>query len=199
MKREHWVVVGIYVILAAITAAMMLGIARCYPEPQPAGSTNEAPYFPRLYYPPPGGDVLTVQVNAGPGTWQIKRIARAMDAQVEGVVVRTSGDCAEVDICVNVPTPQLFDEAQMLALSEGTEDNWAGLMTYTDDMRGRTIWLNLSAQRWYQPIVAAHELGHVFGLDHHQSRGVTSTSGRWMKTLHPREIALLNQHYGVTQ
>lgn len=190
-----------WTIIVALVCAWLVVTAQVWhePEPQPAGSDywDSMPYFPRLYYPPPGGDVLTVQVNAGPGTWQIRRIAKALDAQVEGVVVRTSGDCAEVDVCVGVNVA-LFDEMQMLNLSNGLHPYWDGLMTYTSDMRGRTIYLNLATPGWRRSLVVAHELGHVFGLDHHKSRGVMSLAGRTMSEFHPREIALLNQHYGVT-
>jgi hypothetical protein len=195
MKREHLIVVACYVVIATICALLLLDD----PDPQPENEDwngYSAPWWPRLYGAPPGGDVLTVQVNAGPGTWQIKRIAKALDLQVDGVIVRTSGDCAEVDLCVTVAPPQYFSEEQQYALL-GQEIRWNALTTYPSD-RERVIYLNQTTERWHRPLTAAHEMGHVFGLDHHQSRGVTSIAGRESREMHPSEIALLNQYYGVT-
>lgn len=148
------------------------------------------PFWPSWHAPIGDGGSVVVQVDAPPGSWQIRRSARAIAAQVDGVTVRTSGDCSTADACVRVVV-DAFDPPTMLALSEGVEDRWYGLTTYPGE---RVIYLNTTTPRYDREHTAAHEFGHAIGLAHMRSRGLMSTK-RSTDDLHPREVALLESWY----
>lgn len=120
-----------------------------------------------------------VQVNAGPGTWQIRRSARQLNAQLAVTIpqlqIRTSGDCGTADVCVSVEVGS-WDEPEMLEISGGVSSMWAGLIASPNYDR-RIIYLNrltgyISKDR---ARAARHELGHALGLDHHYGPGIVGS------------------------
>lgn len=177
--------------LACVLA--MLGAA-------PAQADTAAHYWPTLYAPVGDGGAVVVQVNAPPGSWEIRRMARVLDAQLHGVTIRTGGDCATADACVRVVVGTWTPE-EALAISGGHWATWTGLTTYPTPGE-RVIYLNATNAHSaaFRRHVAAHELGHALGLAHHESTGLMSTvRERQTDTLHAREIATLATHYGAPQ
>ena len=134
---------------------------------------------------------VVVQVNAPAKSWQVRRAARAMDAQLPNVVVRTSGDCATADVCVTV-TVGWWGPEDMLRLSDGYVPSWAGLTTYPTT-RERFIYLNGDGvhNRIGRTHVAAHEFGHALGLAHHDEYGVMSSRQNSPNILSAPEVALI--------
>lgn len=193
--------------IARIALAVLAAVGALTASPASADTMPYDLHDPGLYIVPavsPDGDTV-VQVNAGPGTWQIKRAARAMAAQVDGLSVRTSGDCATADVCLTVVV-DWYVEAEMLALTDGEHNVWGGLTTYPDGATAptRTVYLNLNGQSGpgfsrHRARVAAHEMGHVFGLAHHDQPGLM---GKWgdstESVLSPAEVAVLNAYYAPT-
>ena len=178
-------------LVSAVAAVMCLLLT-----PHAAAAESSSP---TMYVPMPnfdGGEIV-VQVNATPGSWQIRRSARRLAAQLDGVTVRTSGDCATADVCVTVAVGH-YETDETLALSGGNHSGWGGLTTYPE-AASRVIYLNTATtdrrpgDRRY---TAAHEFGHVLGLTHHQSSGLMSDVRRHQtETLSVEELAVLTAAY----
>lgn len=140
-----------------------------------------------------------MQVNAGPGTWQMRRAARRLNAQLSTalpqVQIRTSGDCATADVCVSV-VAATFTTTQTRELSMGTSEDWKGLTTWPTPGTS-VVYLNngvgnVNARGRY--FTAAHELGHVLGLAHHDEHaGVMSNDTTGL--LSDSELAVLAAAY----
>lgn len=192
--------------LIAATVAALATVAVA----TPAHADTEG-YWPTIWAPMSnvdGGEIV-VQLVAPDNSWQIRHAARRLAAQVGGITVRTTGDCTTGDVCVHVVV-DTFTPSERLTLSAGQTSRWSGLTTY-DSTRDRTIYLALprvtfdtrelrQAERRAQHHVAAHEFGHVLGLNHHRRVGLMSdVQQRVLLTrLSDEEIALLRATYGLS-
>lgn len=142
---------------------------------------------------------VVVQINAGPKSWGIRRAARRMDEEVDGLTVRTSGDCATADVCVTVRVGH-YNDADMMRLSEGYAPAWLGLTVYPT-ARDRIIYLNAANALAddTRARTAAHEFGHILGLAHHYGYGLMSVSRSYKMRapwLSADEVTLLRGWYG---
>ena len=141
-----------------------------------------------------GGDFV-VQINAGPKTWMIKKQARKVDAVVDGLTVRTSGDCTTADLCVDVNVDH-YDHAEALDLSWGQLNNWGGLCTFPQPDH-YVIYLNTltTAGKLFRQQVALHEFGHALGLPHMEGTGMMNPDGGRPDFFNDIELATLWAKY----
>lgn len=165
-----------------------------------SAAADSHPATPSILWPiQSDDDTYVMQVNGGAGTWQIRRAARRLNAQLSTVLpqvqIRTKGDCATADVCVNV-VAATFTTTQTRELSMGSAEDWKGLTTWPTPGTS-VVYLNngvgnVNARGRYH--TAAHELGHVLGLAHHDERaGLMSNDTEGLLSV--SEIAVLAVQY----
>lgn len=144
------------------------------------------------------GTVTKVQIEGSADDWGLRQFAATVDAQFAGLKVRTWGTCAQRPTwaCVTVNTG-VWDDASQLVVSRGTTA-FLGLTDYTGYNR-RSVYLNAfyldGRFNVNQYAVAAHEFGHVLGLNHHQQDGVCGAVPD-VTTLGVAEVKVLTPYYG---
>lgn len=178
----------VFLLLAAAALAFL-------PTPAHAAASDAEP-LARVVYPLAPthgkGTITKVQIEGSADDWGLRQFAASVDAQFEGLKVRTWGTCAERPTwaCVTVTTGA-WDPTQQLEIG-GTP--FMGLTTYPG-YNHRGVYLN----SFYTPIsayaVAAHEFGHVLGLNHHQQDGVCGAVPD-VTTLGAAEVQALTPYYG---
>lgn len=141
------------------------------------------------------GEDFTVQLNAGPKTWKIRKQAKVVDQLVDGLTIRTKGDCSTADLCVDVKVDH-YDDAEMLELSYGHHPIWLGLCAYPSPTH-YVVYLNTkyTFNRQEREAVSLHELGHALGLDHNEGEGVMGESDIRPDFFTPGELALIQAKY----
>jgi hypothetical protein len=180
-----------------LAVGLLLGIGA------PGSATGDGPAveFPAYRLPSmaPTGD-LAMQLEAPPQAWGLRRSARIMDEQIDGLTIRTTGTCAESPdaICIHVEVGD-YTHQERLDLTYGQVAAWDGVCLCVD---GPTRWIYLREyDRWqymsHKRAIAAHELGHALGLGHHEWAGVTSTRTINRKTLSVAELRVLREWYSV--
>lgn len=138
-----------------------------------------------------------VQIQAPRSAWGIRRVARRMDAALPGLTISVRGRCPVGDLsttCVRVRVDSYSVERQHWLAQQPVE--WMGLTDYA--LPGlRVIYLNRVYRDHNREAIAAHELGHVLGLNHHDRAGVC---GRWPDRLNlsaAERQALRNAYTGT--
>jgi hypothetical protein len=152
---------------------------------------------------PFAGGVPTAQAEAPPHTsaevfriqgagnpWQVKQAARDYSRRVPGLTVRIGGRCRPGETCI---------VARELNL--GHNGTYGDIRGWTDGSR-----FDIRFNRYYrtarhgfqaakQRNTACHELGHAFGLDHHDGRSGCMSSSARPDRASPAEIRTLRATY----
>lgn len=188
-------------------AALLLALVAPLLITTPAHADD--PWEPTVEYPlyrpdgAPADAEAVVQLEAPGRAWGIRRAARAVDAQVPGLTIRTTGTCAAnpTAACVRVElgTYDLQRQAEMageLGLA------WRGMCSCAES-GARAIYLNRYTGpggiilREQRESTANHELAHALGLGHHGSDGATGADTATSGTFSAAEIAVLTDWYAV--
>jgi hypothetical protein len=189
----------IKLLAAALLAAVVATLAPALPA---QAAANDAEPLARvvapLYPTNKAGTKVKVQIEGSADDWGLRQFAATVDAQFPGLRVRTYGTCAQRPgwACVTVTTGA-WDDAQQRTIT-GHDFGFLGLTSYTGYNR-RAVHLNSLYLTGYnvQPYaVAAHEFGHVLGLNHHLQDGVCGAVPD-VTTLGAAEVAVLDPFYGV--
>lgn len=168
-------------------AAVVLGAVLAL-QGAPAQAAKPALYV-GLYRPPgaPAGDAI-VQLEAPGASWGIRAAARELDAAIDGLTILTTGTCASRPdaACIRVQVAAYTPEQQAALSNHPDHATWAGLVTYGLPYE-RTVHLDVMGEwgersRMSKLGIAAHELGHALGLDHHDNaRGIM---GPYLSLIH---------------
>lgn len=137
----------------------------------------------------PDQDTLKVTLAGPTDTWTMRKVARWVNEQVEGIHIYRSGWCPDR------PDTRCL---RVLMVNKPNAD-WAGL-TYGVNENRRVIELNKAnaSTNAYREYLACHELGHALGIMHHQRRGCVQSAHSNFP--HPNrysdfEVSRLREHY----
>jgi hypothetical protein len=150
----------------ALATAILMAVAT------PAGARE---LIPMAAHADNVGDRVVIQLQAPEHSWGIRKVARQINQEVPGLHIRRHGKCAD--------RPELYC-ARVIVADFGRYEtggvSWIGEYSAPDGVD--TIKLNAS----FRPRqgTACHELGHLLGLPHHNSRGcVGYPSGEYFSDL----------------
>lgn len=185
-----------------IIAALVATISPASADDYTAEPTIAFPVY-RPATAPAAGDTV-IQLEAPGRAWGIRKAARAMDAEIPGLTIRTTGTCTSdpTAVCVRVEIGTYVPERQA-AMSGLPGAQWTGLC-YCAPTGPRVIYLNRYRQKGWllgrekKVDSATHEFGHALGLGHHESEGVTSTGNPSVDgQLSAAEVAVLTDWFST--
>lgn len=158
-------------------------------EQLPWSSTIEFPLYRKAANV--DGDAL-VQLEAPPAAFGLRRWAKQLDAQVDGLTIFTTGTCASRPeaVCVRYVFGT-WSPAEQIAIA-GTV--WGGVTTFPSPDERTVLIVKVGPQR--RPAVA-HELGHVLGLSHHSGKGVMSVDRVPTTEINAQELQALRDWFAV--